>query len=290
MADGQCFFTNRATESIFVGHIHKSGCNRLNMDSMLKAAILFWIPLLVIGFGVWLTISRKSKKFGIILSALAILLFLASPWTVPESDSTAGAHLILSLIAPTLLMVYGIHGMIFGGNVPVGRLDASARWSGFLALFASFGILCFMHWSTFTPVWRGDVNPYWIVFWPTMLLFSTSLCAAASIGMVGYGEDRFSESLKLASMSIVFAGITLSAMIFDGEYTSAQEFRDYLFLAVADILGIIAGCVLSIGVFAIVIWSYEKSLPNPENTHPPTTEELKKLVEIADSHIGGEEE
>ena len=174
--------------------------------------------------------------------------------------------------------------------MPVGRLDASARWSGFLALFASFGILCFMHWSTFTPVWRGDVNPYWIVFWPTMLLFSTSLCAAASIGMVGYGEDRFTESLKLASMSIVFAGITLSAMIFDGEYTTAQEFRDYLFLAVADILGIIAGCVLSIGVFAVVIWSYEKSLPNPENTHPPTKEELKKLVEIADSHIGGEEE
>ena len=32
-----------------------------------------------------------------------------------------------------------------------------------------------------------------------------------------------------------------------------------------------------------------KSLPNPENTHPPTKEELKKLVEIADSHIGGEE-
>ena len=290
MADGQCFFTNRATESIFVGHIHKSGCNRLNMDSMLKAAILFWIPLLVIGFGVWLTISRKSKKFGIILSALAILLFLASPWTVPESDSTAGAHLILSLIAPTLLMVYGIHGMIFGGNVPVGKLDSSARWSGALAILISIVIFSLMHWYNLTPLWRdGNVNPYWIVFWPTFLLFSTSLCSASALALISFGDNRVSEAIKLAGLSVIMTGIALAAIIFDGYLTTAEEFRDYLWLAAADILGTVLGIAIAIGVFAIVIWSYEKTLPLPENSPPPNDEEINHVIDLANSHIGGEE-
>ena len=256
----------------------------------MKAALLFWIPLILMGLGLWLSTSRKSKVIGLVVFVTSSLIFLASPWTVPSSDSTAGAHLILSIIAPCALLIYGLHGMIFGGNVPVGRLDSTARWSGFFAMFVSIGIFSLMHWSNFTPIWRSDVNPYWIVFWPTMLLFSTSLCAAASIGMVGYGENRFGESVKLAGMSILFAGITLLAMLVDGEHTTASEFRDYLFLVVADILGILVGGMLAVAIFALVIWTYEKSLPTPDSTHPPTEQELKKLVEIANNHIGGEEE
>jgi len=260
------------------------------MDSMIKATLLFWIPLIMIGLGLWLSTSRKSKILGLVILVISSLIFLASPWTVPSSDSTAGAHLILSIIAPCILLIYGLHGMIFGGHVPVGRLDSTARLSGFFAMFVSIGIFSLMHWSSFTPVWRSDVNPYWIVFWPTMLLFSTSLCASASIAMVGYGENRFAESVKLAGMSILFAGIALIAMLIDGKYTTANEFRDYLFLAVADIFGILVGGILSVAIFALVIWGYESTLPNPDSTGPPTEQELKKLVEIANNHIGGEEE
>ncbi len=290
MADGRRFLLIRLTELVFTSHIDKSLRCRCTMESMQQAAILFWIPLILIGIGSWLSINKKTKILGLSVVVISSIIFLISPWTVPTSDSTAGAHLILSIIAPTILLLYGLHGVIFGGNVPVGRLDSSARWSGFFAMFVAITIFCLMHWTNFTPVWRGEVNPYWIVFWPTMLLFSTSLCATASIGMVGYGEDRFNESVKLAGMSILFAAIIYIAMLVDGELITAGEFRDYLFLAVADIFGIVMGGLLAIGIFALVIWSYEKSLPTPVNTHPPTEHEIKKVVEIAKSHIGGEEE
>ena len=96
--------------------------------------------------------------------------------------------------------------------------------------------------------------------------------------------------MKLASLSVMMAGIALSAMIFDGYLTTSEEFRDYLWLAAADILGTVIGVMLAIGAFAIVIWSYEKSLPIPNNSPPPSKDEIKHVVSIAESHIGGEEE
>ena len=261
------------------------------MDSMLEAAIWFWIPLCLIPFGMWLAISGKAKSFGKLISVSGLLLVMVSSWTVPASDSTAGGHLLLSILAPTLLLLYGVHGMIFGGNVPVGKLDSTARWSGAIAVFISLVIFCMMHWYSFTPLWRdGQVNPYWIVFWPTFLLFSTSLCSAAALALVSYGDKRLSESIRLAILSVVMTGIALAAMIFDGYLTSAGEFRDYLWLATADIFGTVVGISLAIGAFAIVIWSYEKSLPLPENSPPPSNEEIKHAVSLAQSHIGGEDE
>ena len=261
------------------------------MDSTLEAAIWFWIPLILIPFGVWLSLSGKLKITGRILAISGFLLVLASSWTVPSSDSTAAGHLILSIIAPSLLLAFGIHGMIFGGNVPVSKLDSSARWSGSLAVLISITIFCLMHWYSLTPLWRnGEVNPYWIVFWPTFLLFATSLCSVSAIAIVGFGENRFNEALKLSALSVIMAGIALVAMIFDGYLTSAEEFRDYLWLSAADILGTIVGVLLAIMAFAIVIWSYEKSMPLPGNSPPPNDEEIKHVVSIAKSHIGGEEE
>ena len=148
-----------------------------------------------------------------------------------------------------------------------------------------------MHWYSFTPIWRnGEVNPYWIVFWPTFLLFSTSLCSASAVALATYGDNRFTESLKLASLSILMSGIALAAMMFDGYLTTADQFRDYLWLSAADIFGTVLGGALAVGVLAVVIWSYEKSLPVPESSPPPTDEEIEHVISLAISHIGGEDE
>ena len=269
----------------------RCGVAEYDMNQMLEAAIWFWIPLCLIPLGMWFFISGKSKSIGKILSIVGLLLVLASSWTVPSSDSTAGGHLLLSIIAPSLLLAYGVHGMIFGGNVPVGRLDSTARLSGFVAILFSLLIFCLMHWYNLTPIWRdGEVNPYWIVFWPTFLVFSTSLCFVASVGLVTYGDNRSNESVKLAIISVIMGGISISAMVFDGYLTTAKEFRDYLWLSVADIFGTIVGLILAITAFAIVIWAYEKSLPLPENAPPPTEDEIKHVVSLAVSNLGGEEE
>lgn len=279
------------TEGKITGDVHKSRCRRPAMDSMIEAAIWFWIPLLLVPIGLWLILSDKSKNLGKILSTSGFILVLISSWTVPSSDSTAAGHLLLSILAPTLLLAYGIHGMVFGGNVPVGKLDSTARWSGIFAVIISIAIFCLMHWYNFTPLWRdGNINPYWIVFWPTFLIFSTSLCSAASLALISFGDNRVGEAVKLAGLSVIMAGVTLVAIIFDGYLTSAEEFRDYLWLAAADIIGTITGVILAIGAFAIVIWMYEKSLPLPENSLPPSDEEIKHVVKLASAHIGGEEE
>ena len=278
------------TERKITGDVHKSRCRRHAMDPMINAAIWFWIPLLLIPIGVWLNISDKAKFAGKICSIVGFILVLISSWTVPESDSSAAGHLLLSILAPSLLLAYGTHGMIFGGNVPVGKLDSSARWSGALAILISLAIFSLMHWYNLTPLWRdGNVNPYWIVFWPTFLLFSTSLCSASALALISFGDNRVSEAIKLAGLSVVMTGIALAAIIFDGYLTTAEEFRDYLWLAAADILGTVLGIVIAIGVFAIVIWSYEKSLPLPENSPPPNDEEINHVIDLANSHIGGEE-
>ena len=278
------------TERKITGDVHKSRCRRHAMDPMINAAIWFWIPLLLVPLGIWLNISDKAKLAGIICSIVGLILVLISSWTVPESDSSAAGHLLLSILAPSLLLAYGTHGMIFGGNVPVGKLDSSARWSGALAILISIAIFSLMHWYNLTPLWRdGNVNPYWIVFWPTFLLFSTSLCSASALALISFGDNRVSEAIKLAGLSVIMTGIALAAIIFDGYLTTAEEFRDYLWLAAADILGTVLGIVIAIGVFAIVIWSYEKSLPLPDNSPPPNDEEINHVIDLANSHIGGEE-
>jgi len=278
------------TERKITGDVHKSRCRRHAMDPMINAAIWFWIPLLLVPLGIWLNISDKAKLAGIICSIVGLILVLISSWTVPESDSSAAGHLLLSILAPSLLLAYGTHGMIFGGNVPVGKLDSSARWSGALAILISIVIFSLMHWYNLTPLWRdGNVNPYWIVFWPTFLLFSTSLCSASALALISFGDNRVSEAIKLAGLSVIMTGIALAAIIFDGYLTTAEEFRDYLWLAAADILGTVLGIAIAIGVFAIVIWSYEKTLPLPENSPPPNDEEINHVIDLANSHIGGEE-
>ena len=82
-----------------------------SMNQMLEAAVWFWIPLCLIPLGMWFLVSGKAKNLGKAISILGLLLVLASSWTVPSSDSTAAGHLILSIIAPTLLLAYGVHGL-----------------------------------------------------------------------------------------------------------------------------------------------------------------------------------
>ena len=143
---------NHATEANYTGEVDKSSCSRGIHESNARGGSLVLDSVVLIPVGIWLTISGKTKSLGKVIALIGLILVMVSSWTVPDSDSSAGGHLILTIVAPSLLLAYGIHGMVFGGNVPVGRLDSSARWSGTIAVFVSIGIFCLMHWYSFTPV------------------------------------------------------------------------------------------------------------------------------------------
>ena len=95
---------NHATEANYTGEVDKSSCSRGLHESMLEAALWFWIPLCLIPVGIWLSINGKTKLLGKVIALVGLILVMISSWTVPDSDSSAGGHLILTIIAPTLLL------------------------------------------------------------------------------------------------------------------------------------------------------------------------------------------
>lgn len=261
-------------------------CGRL-MDSMLGAALLFWLPLLMIAFGIWISSSLTKKYIGRGISFIGLAMVMVSPLTAPESDSTAVGQLLLNLLIPVLVMCWGLYGMVFGGHVPIQRLPRSSRWIGFGACVIAITSLGLMHWSIMTPMWRGEINPYWIVFWPTFLLFTISISSVASVSLLTLGTDRLDSALRLGVLGVVAAAITISAMTINGAITSAEAFREHLWMASADILGIVIGAGSAIVVFTIVIWTYENTQPTPSITTPPSTEEYEHVAAVIAENLGG---
>ena len=87
------------------------------------------------------------------------------------------------------------------------------------------------------------------------------------------------------SFLLLFLGLNV-----DGPLITAELFREHLWLAVADLAGLLVGSLLSILVFAIVIFVYERNLPPPQTISPPTKDELEQVADIVSNHLGGEQE
>ena len=76
----------------------------------------------------------------------------------------------------------------------------------------------------------------------------------------------------------------------DGPLMTTDDFREHLWLAVADLAGLAVGSMLSILIFALVIFIYEKTLPPPTTIEAPSVTELKQVANVIASHIWGNEE
>ena len=263
------------------------------MDGTLEAALLFWLPLALIPFGVWFSQAQSSSfraKLGILLSLIGLGFVLASPWTVPESPSSAVGQLFGFIAGPTVIILIGLFKVAYSGNVPVGRLPSSDR--NFGALLFALGIIWFslMHWWEITPTLNsGKVNPYWLIFLPNFLLSLSSISMAGGLSMLVFGDSRYKESRYLFAMSLFSFLFLVCAMNFDSSTVESDEFRKYVWLSIADIIGITIGSILAVVSFASVIFVYEKSLPKPESIPAPTKEELSTVSKIIKENIGGEE-
>tara|TARA_B100000497_G_C7532837_1_gene323033 strand:- start:64 stop:336 length:273 start_codon:yes stop_codon:yes gene_type:complete len=81
----------------------------------------------------------------------------------------------------------------------------------------------------------------------------------------------------------------LLAMNIDSSDASSNKFRTYVWLSIADLVGIMLGSILAIISFSLVIYSYEKRLPKPKSILPPTKSELNHSAKIISSNIGDDE-
>ena len=264
------------------------------MDEVLHALLLFWIPIAMVPLGAWLSMSSHSKSAtmnGKFLAFLGVIMICLSPWTVPSSPSSAAGHLLGAIIGPCMLLLLGIYLIAFSGNVPVGKLPRSDRRLGVLMSGAGFVWLAGMHWWILTPqLSPGEVNPYWYVFWPTFILLTSCLASCSAVTLLTIGDRRKAESNAMFVVSALSMVILLLGLNIDGPLVQASEFREHLWLAVADMAGITVGSLLSILVFAFVIYTYERSLPPPKTIEPPTANELDQVSLLLQNHLGGEEE
>ena len=263
------------------------------MDEMLQAALLFWLPMGLIPFGVWFSQTKSSpqvKKIGAFLSLIGLFFVLASPWIVPESPSSAVGHLFGFIAGPCIMILIGLFKIAYSGNVPVGRLPSSDRYFGSVLFVIGITWLSLMHWWDITPTMSsGEVNPYWLIFLPNFVLSLSSISLAGGLAMLAFGDSRQSESKYLFAMSLVSFVFLLCAMNYDSSNVSSNEFREYVWLSIADIIGIAIGSILAILSFALVIFVYEKSLPKPNSITAPTEDELSAVSKVIAENIGGEE-
>jgi hypothetical protein len=263
------------------------------MDDMLQAALLFWLPLALIPVGLWISQSKKStesSRKGKIILIIGLVLVLASPWTVPESPSSDLGHLFGFIIGPSILVLFGLYMVAYSGNVPVGRLSSGDKYLGFLFFVIGMVWFSFMHWGDLTPVLdSGEINRFWLIFFPNFLISLSCLSLSAGIAMLVLGDNRTAESKNLFFMSGLTLIFIISAMNIDSSETTSNEFRKYVWLSIADLVGILLGSVLAIISFALVIYSYEKSLPKPESILPPTENELQHSAKIISLNLGGDE-
>tara|TARA_B100000459_G_scaffold63046_1_gene34363 strand:+ start:2064 stop:2861 length:798 start_codon:yes stop_codon:yes gene_type:complete len=263
------------------------------MEEILNAVVFFWLPLSIIALGAWISLSSKDrlrKNAGKFLSLLGFILVCVSPWTVPSSPSSAIGHLLGFIIGPSALLMLGIYLIIFSGNVPVGRLPSSDRKMGLLSVFISFIWFILMQWADFTPMYDGsEVNNFWLIFFPTFLVMLCSMSALLSVSMLAIGNQRQKESRIMIFISLISMLIIICGMNFDGQNISAETFREYFWLSVADLFGILIGISMSILVFGLVIYIYESSISEPESVPKPSKNELILASEKIAQNIGGDE-
>jgi hypothetical protein len=263
-----------------------------NMEEVVRAALLFWLPLLLVPIGVIIALSRKEGRrptVGWSLALISGLLVLLSWLTVPSSDSSAGGHLLLAVIGPAILMAAGCFLVIFSGQVPVRRLPAVAGPIGVLSVILGLGWLVMMHLYS-PPIWRHQVNPYWLVWWPTFLLSVFMFSAFVIGGMLMVGERRGREAGMMACCSLLFLSGLLTILQTDGELTSAKEMRSHLWLSAADILGSSLGILVAVVTVALVVGHYERSLPRPSKVAPMDDAEKKTVVGHLKRNLEADEE
>lgn len=257
------------------------------MDELLRASILFWLPVFSMVLGTYMRLGRGSdllKKSGVGLMVISITLFLISPITVPESPSTQIAQLSWYLLPVGLLVYSGLYLIAFSGDVVVGKINDNYKFLGIVFLVTAITGLLLMQFGNLAPKLSADgsINRYWLVFWPTFLVAGFS----ASI----FGAIMTKNKVPMLSCMAFFLVLFTLSTFMDGSEINSSMFRETLWLVGADLLGLILGGGMSIAVFAGVIYAYEKSLPSPSQMEEPSMEEWNIVRKHLNANVEGKED
>jgi len=266
------------------------------MQDEIKAALLLWLPLAIASFGIALQFRRQNtlQNLGKGFLILGGSLYLASFLTVPESPSSASSALIVAILPALLLIFIGLFVATFSGDIPVRRFSRKYRPIGLLLFISGLALLEWMNWheTNWLPSlsWEGETNKYWLIFRPTFLLSMSSLLLCGSYIIKHMGDDRNDASRNLFTLAIFSFGFLLLGLFIENAHTTTSQFSTSLWLATSDLFGIFAGLGLSVIVFTLAIWQYERKRPGLENLPPPSHDELDFAAKVIRKNLGGEED
>ena len=265
------------------------------MQDEIRAALLLWIPLAIASLGMAMQFRRQHslQNLGKGFLILGGSLYLASFLTVPESPSAASSALIVAILPALLLIFVGLYIATFAGDIPVKRFDRKLRPLGLLLFISGLALLEAMNWydEKWLPslLWEGETNKYWLIFRPTFLLGMSSILFCSSYVIKHMGENRNDASRNLFLLGAFSFGFLLLGLYTDNAYTTTDQFSTSVWLATSDLFGILAGLGLSIIVFTLAIWQYERKRPGLGNLPPPSNEQLELAADVIRKNLGGEE-
>ena len=278
----------------FRGMLLKLTSPPLDMEEAALAFVFFWLAGLLAVIGFMLAFFSKAKvtrRISMSIFLIGFLSILATPWTIPFSSSSAFGHLLGSLLGPCVLLAVGFYHIGFSGNVPVGRLPKQDKITGFAMVIIGFLWLEAMHWWQLTPTYPDDVNRYWMIYWPTFLLFAFACCTGGFRLLRQFQEGKQREQRLLAVLSLLLLNLIVVGVLLNGPHVMKEDFTAELLLAASDLFGVLVGTALAIVIFALVLFVYERQRPLPPTLLAPSTEQLEHAARIISQHVnGGEEE
>ena len=266
------------------------------MENDLKVALMLWAPLgmVFLSLGLQFRNDGSAQKAGKILGFIGLILFSVSFLTVPSSPSAASSALFVSILPSLLLMSIGLYIALFAGDIPVQRFSPRMRPIGLLMFVLGFALFEAMHWndSSMLPStsWEGETNRFWMIFRPTFLLAMSSFLLAGGyiVNLIG---QRISQTSRILYLTGGFSLLLLIiSVLFDGSNTTSDEFHNSVLLAASDLLGFLSGVGLTVLVFGLTIWQFERKRPALNKLPPPTQEQLVKASDIVQQNIGGGED
>ena len=253
---------------------------------------LFWVPGVIIVAGALLALLSKQSFVRRVASAMVLFSMVAvltTPWTIPTSPSSAFGHFLGSLLGPIVFLCVGLYCITFSGNVPVGRLSSTDRILGIGMVGLGAGWFLAMHWWSITPTYDGTVNAYWVMFWSTFLLAAPAIGMGLMVLVRTFGEDRRQEMRVLGVVSASLLLIGLFGVTADGSSVERGAFSKAVWLAFADVLGLVVGLALALLMFAVVLAVYERQLVQPVTSKGPSKEHLDRVAFVLEQHVDGGE-
>ena len=249
--------------SRFAGRVLVPLAKVTGMEPALMASLLLWLPALLAVFGCFNLLGRGGPIWKV-LTPLCVVLVLLAPFTIPASGSTVAVDLLWGVVLLGAPLLLGLLMLVFSGDVPVGRVG---RWGlpGGLALVAvALGMLV-----AWTPSFVDNVA-LWDRFVLVLLGSCASLCASFFVL-----HRLFVARRRSRSWPMLCGAVMATALLFlHGVEGQAGA------LVVGEIAGVFLGSGLALLLGIMVVWSFERNLPEPESLPPPSDQDLERAAAI----------